>query len=87
MNLFLEVDENSTTGLAAGLNTTAHAGLGDLREDSTVDLANSQNWRDVPNMVESNGGELTTPLSSDTDTIKEGHEFVAKSEPAVKAGV
>jgi len=81
------MNEKCSTCLAAGLHTTAHAGLCDLCKHGAVDLANSQHWCDVPDMIERNAGKLTSPLGGDTDSIKEGHDFVAKSEPAVEAGV
>jgi hypothetical protein len=85
--LFLEMDKESSASFTTRLQTTAHAGLGDLGEHSTVDLANSQYRSDVPNMVESNGGEFTTPLGGNTDSVAEGQKFVANIEPKIETGV
>ena len=85
--LFLKVNEDATASFAAWFQTTTHAGFGNLGKDSAVHLAHSQDWCDVPDVVESHRSEFTTPFSSDTDTVEECHEFVAKSEPAVKASV
>ena len=85
--LFLEVDKETTASFTTWFHAAAHAGLDNLGAYSAVDLAHSQDWCDVPDVVECNWSEFTTPFGSDADTVEEGHEFVAKSEPAVKAGV
>jgi hypothetical protein len=79
--------KESTASFATWLHAATHAGLGNLGEHSTVDLAHSQDWCDVPDVVESNRSEFATPLGGNTDSVEEGQKFVAKSEPAVKTGV
>lgn len=49
---------------AHGVQTLAHG---------AVDLQDFEQWRDVPDMPESNVGELATPLSSNATSATECH--------------
>ena len=73
------MDEYATASFTAWRNATVDAGTVDLPEDSTVDVAHSQAWSDVPDVVEGDLGELAAPFGGDTDTTAESGDLVAES--------
>jgi len=59
----------------------------DLLETSAVELEALEAWGDEPDMNEGDVGELTSPLSGDTDSTAEGHEQITEFLAAVEAFV
>ena len=83
----LKCRENFATGLAAGIETHAHADFDHLPEDAALNSANSQLWGDVPDVLEGNAGERATPAHSSGDTTEKGGDAVAQGLPQVEAFV
>jgi hypothetical protein len=48
---------------------------------AAVDFKDLHQWRNYPNMIEGYVGKFTSPFSSDTDSIKCGHEDVTQFLP------
>jgi len=64
--------EHRSTRLTERYNHTVDAVRVNLLADGTVDLADSDDWCDIPDVVEGYVGEFTAPLSGDADTETEG---------------
>ena len=74
--------EKSSICLAHRCKTTVDArGVHSLAQ-TAVDLADLQAWSDAPDMAESDVGEFTSPLGSDTNSTANCEDVVAKPLPA-----
>jgi len=69
------------------LQAALDAGAVELLETSAVDHESSHAWGDVPDMLEGDHGEFTSPAGSNWDAAEEGHQLVAAALAAVEAGV
>jgi hypothetical protein len=78
---FFKCMEYRSTSLATRYNTTVHNVGVDSLTNTTIHFKDLHERWDDPNMPESNVGKFTSPFSSDTDSIKCGHDDVAQSLP------
>jgi len=86
LTLLKRVEEH-TAALAEWIQAATDAHAPDLLQTSTVELEDLEAGGDVPDVTESNFGELASPFGSHADSTAEGHEHVAAVLAAVEAFV
>jgi len=85
--LFLELVEEQTASLAAGVEAAVHAQAVQLLQASAVDLQHLEERRDVPDVDEGHAAQLGAPLHGDADAVEEGEQPVGPLLAQVEAHV
>lgn len=83
----LDVVEDEAYGLETRLQATLETGAVELLHAATLDHVGPHARRDVPDVREGDGCELTSPAHGQRDAAEDGHEVVAAQLPAVEAFV
>ena len=74
--------EHSTTRIEAWCKAAVDAGSVHPLAQAAVDFADLQTWRDDPDVIESDVGELASPLSCYANRAAYRHDVVEESLPA-----